>query len=238
MRSGAPLYDPWVTLAYVAAATERIRLGTSVYVLPLRHPIVSARAITTLDVLSGGRVEVGIGMGWLREEFEAVGESFDRRGRRADEIVEILRRLWTEREIEHHGEFYDFAPLRFEPKPVQDPHPPIVVGGESAAALRRAARLGDGWISSGNQTLDELGSSIEALRTLRSEMGRTEHRFEATAFNRLPIDAQHFDQHRALGVDRLVVMPTLPTSSPQGRLSLEDALRFVDDCGKVITASD
>ena len=140
-----PVFDVFAYLGYLAGRTSRIRLGTHVYNMALRHPFTAARAIQTVDVVSGGRLEVGIGAGWLEAEWIAAGLDFARRGARLDEALDVCRRLWTEETIEHHGDFFDFGPVMFEPKPVQKPHPPMIIGGESPAALRRAARH-DGWI--------------------------------------------------------------------------------------------
>jgi len=141
-----PVFDVFAYLSYLAGRTEHVKLATHVYLLGLRHPFIAARAITTLDIVSGGRAIVGIGAGWLGTEWDAVGLDFASRGRRVDEAADVCRRLWTDEVIEQHGEFYDFGPVMFEPKPVQKPHPPVIVGGESGAALRRAARLGNGWV--------------------------------------------------------------------------------------------
>jgi probable F420-dependent oxidoreductase len=172
-----PLYDAFAMLSYFAAKTERIRLGTNVYLLGLRHPFVAARSIQTLDILSEGRVEVGIGAGWLRSEWTAAGLDPATRGKRLDEALEVCRRLWTEEVIEHHGEFFDFEPVMFEPKPVQKPHPPIHVGGESEAALRRAARAGDGWLGLGH-TIESVAAPIARLEELRREYGTAQKPFE------------------------------------------------------------
>lgn len=124
-----PVFDAFTYLGFLAGRTERIRFSTHVYNIGLRHPFVSARAVATLDIVSGGRAEFGIGASWLRAEWDAVGLDFDSRGRRVDEAIEVCRRLWTEPVVEYHGEFFDFGPVMFEPKPVQQPHPPIIVGG-------------------------------------------------------------------------------------------------------------
>src|SRR5690606_37457413 len=139
INPATPLLDPLLVLMQVAARTTRIRLGTNVYILPLRHPIAVARMVTTLDVLSGGRVSFGVGLGWLAEEFAAVGIDFATRAGRTREAVQALRALWTEEAPSFAGRYVRFDPVRFEPKPVQRPHPPILFGGESEAALRRAA---------------------------------------------------------------------------------------------------
>jgi probable F420-dependent oxidoreductase len=167
-----PVHDVWVYLAQIAAATRTIRLGTSVYILPLRHPIVVARAAMSLDVFSGGRLDFGIGVGWLPEEFAILGLDFATRGARADEMIAIMRRLWTEPEIAHNGRFFSFPAIKFEPKPLQRPGPPLLVGGETPPALRRAARHGDGWIGMGSSP-ERAAEMVGRLRALRAEYGRT-----------------------------------------------------------------
>jgi probable F420-dependent oxidoreductase len=199
-----PVFDTFAWLAFLAARTRRVRLGTNVYLLGLRHPFTAARAVVTLDSVSNGRVEFGIGAGWLRQEFTAAGLDPATRGRRLDENLAVCRRLWTEDAISHRGEFYEFGPVRFEPKPVQKPHPRIHVGGESEAALRRAARC-DGWY--GLQTTPEgAAAAVRRLRALRREAGREAEGFEVTLGGELrePSDVERF---AAAGVDRLVVSP-------------------------------
>lgn len=172
-----PLYDAFSMLSYYAAKTEQIRLGSNVYLLALRHPFVAARSIQTLDILSNGRAEIGIGAGWLRSEWTAAGLDPATRGKRLDEALAVCKRLWTEDVIEHHGEFFDFDPVMFEPKPIQRPHPPIHVGGESEAALKRAARDGDGWLGLAH-TLESVATPIARLAELRREFGTEEKPFE------------------------------------------------------------
>jgi probable F420-dependent oxidoreductase len=137
-------YEPLVTLAYLAAVTRRVRLGVSVYVIPYRNPVVTAKLIATLDALSGGRVIFGAGVGWLREEFRALGADPRRRGRVTDEYLEVCRRLWRDAVPSFAGAHYRLPPVRTGPKPSQRPWPPIWIGGNSAAALTRAVALGDG----------------------------------------------------------------------------------------------
>lgn len=185
MNSRLPTFDPWVVLGAVASRTTSIALGTGVFILPLRHPIKVARSVVTLDRMSNGRVLLGIGVGWMRDEFDIVGEEFANRGRRTDEMIELMRRLWTDEIIEFHGDFYDIPPIHFEPKPVHGAAGiPFVVGGTSPGALARAGRLGDGWIHhrqirSGDpgelreRDFAELADHIAALRRHRDEAGRT-----------------------------------------------------------------
>ena len=228
---GSPLYDPWVTLSFVAASTERIRLGTHVYILPLRQPLVTARAVTTLDVLSGGRAILGAGVGWLAEEFYFVGESFRNRGKRTDEIIGLLRELWTEKVVQHAGPFYELGPLRFEPKPVQKPHPPIEIGGTSDAAVRRAARLGDGWLATGALELEELAARVREIEAVRREAGRAELPFEISMGNRLQLDPDSVQRYAEVGVTRLMLNPPIP---PDGKFTLTYLTDFLDRCGDEI----
>lgn len=167
-----PVFDPFVQLGFLAARTSRIRLATQVYNIGLRHPFVTARAVATLDVVSEGRVELGIGASWLAAEWQAAELDFRTRGRRVDEVIDICVALWTDPVVEHHGEFFDFAPVMFEPKPVQPGGPPLVIGGDSDAALRRAVRVGAGWIPM-NHSLEQLKPAVARLEQLGREAGRT-----------------------------------------------------------------
>ncbi|HEY2717754.1 MAG TPA: TIGR03619 family F420-dependent LLM class oxidoreductase [Solirubrobacterales bacterium] len=140
-----PFYDPLITLAYLAAATERVRLGTSVLVLPYRHPLLIARSAANIDQLSGGRLFLGVGVGWAREEFEALDVGFAGRGRRSDEHLEVMRRCWAEEKVSHQGEFSSFPAVATGPPPAQEGGIPIWIGGESEVAIRRAVERGDVW---------------------------------------------------------------------------------------------
>jgi len=168
-----PIYDAFAYLAYLAARTERVRLGTHVFNIGLRHPFTAARGAQTVDLLSNGRFEFGIGASWLEEEWVAAQLDFSTRGRRVDEAIEVCKRLWAEETVTHRGEFFSFEEVAFEPKPIQRPGPPILVGGESAAALRRAARLGDGWIGMAH-TFRTGAAQIGKLRTLLAASDRSD----------------------------------------------------------------
>ena len=172
MPPDAPIYDAFAYLGFLAGRTERVRLGTHVYNIGLRHPFTAARGAQTLDLLSNGRFEFGIGASWLEEEWVATQLDFATRGRKVDEAMEICKLLFTEETISYHGEFFSFDEVVFEPKPQQKPWPPILVGGESKAALRRAARLGDGWIGMAH-TIESAGAQIATLRALLAEYGRS-----------------------------------------------------------------
>lgn len=200
-----PVFDAFTYLGYLAGATDRIRLATHVYNIGLRHPFVTARAVQTLDLVSGGRAIFGVGASWLEEEWVAAQLDFATRGRRVDECIAVCKRLWTEREVAHHGEFFSFDTVLFEPKPVQKPWPPILVGGESAAALRRAATAGDGWVGI-THTFESAKAQIERLRALLAERERTLDGFEIALGGPVesPSDAERWAE---LGVTRLIVAP-------------------------------
>jgi probable F420-dependent oxidoreductase len=219
-----PVFDVFAYLAFLAGRTRRIRLATHVYNLALRHPFVAARAVQTLDVVSGGRAEIGIGAGWLEDEWRAAGLDFATRGARLDEALDVCKRLWSEEVVEHHGTHFDFAPVMFEPKPAQKPWPPIHVGGESAPALRRAARAGDGWVGMGH-TPESVSAPVSRLRALRDEYGRAHARFEVSVGGAVegPDDVERW---QASGVDRLVVAPWA-----RSREAIEGMRRFAERVG-------
>jgi probable F420-dependent oxidoreductase len=175
---GGDALDQLTLLAFAAGRTRSLRLVTSVMILPYRNPVLTAKMLATIDVLSRGRVTVGAGVGWLREEFEALGSpDFDRRGSVSDEWIRIFKTLWTQSPASFEGQFYRFAPLKCEPLPVQKPHPPIWIGGHSKAALRRAARLGDGWHPVGGIAAvplrpPEMRVSLDELYRLTEQEGR------------------------------------------------------------------
>lgn len=216
-----PIFDACALLSFLAGHTERLRLGTFVYLLGLRHPFVSARAFATLDIVSGGRAEVGVGAGWLTTEWEAAGLDPHTRGRRLDEALAVCRRLWTEEVIDHDGEFFSFGPVMFEPKPVQRPHPPVVVGGESAAALRRAALAGDGWIGM-QHTPESAGERVVELSAVRERGPLAGRPFTITVMGEVA-DRSDVDRWEAAGVDRVIVVPWR-----RSRDAIEGMRRFAD----------
>ncbi|WIY01102.1 LLM class F420-dependent oxidoreductase [Amycolatopsis mongoliensis] len=168
---GRPYYAPLPILSAVAAVTTRVRLGTSVLVLPYHHPVLLAKELATLDVLSSGRLTAGVGVGVIREEFDALGAEYDTRGARTDEALRVLKALWTTPRPAFSGRFHRFAGLDFSPAPVQRPHPPIWIGGSGRAAMRRAATLGDGWHLFRRPT-QGIREAIRRVRDLAEAAGR------------------------------------------------------------------
>ncbi|MEZ0073066.1 TIGR03619 family F420-dependent LLM class oxidoreductase [Planotetraspora sp. GP83] len=162
--------DPVVTLSYLAGVTERIRLGVAVLNLPFFSPALLAKQLATLQIVSGGRLDAGLGLGWIPEEFTATGVAMERRGKRAEEYVELLRRLWTEDVVEHKGEFYEVPPVHQDPRP--ETPPPILLGGAATVALRRAGRISDGWISSSRADLSKIDEQIYIVKEAAREAGR------------------------------------------------------------------
>lgn len=217
-----PLFDVFAFLAFIAGKTRRIRLGTNVYLLGLRHPFIAARAVQTLDIVSGGRAEIGVGAGWLRSEWTAASLDPATRGRRLDEALTVCKRLWTEASVAHDGEFYQFESVKFEPKPLQKPHPPILVGGESTAALRRVARHGDGWYGIGH-TLESVRPVLQKLREIARSEGRDPDTLELVTATRVS-SSEELRQWEDLGVTRLVVNPW-----QRGREAVEGLTRFANE---------
>ena len=200
-----PVFDAFAYLAFMAGRTTRLRLGTHVYLLGLRDPFVAARAVQTLDIVSGGRVEFGIGAGWLESEWRAAGLDFHTRGKRLDEALLVCKRLWSEAEVEHRGEFFSFDAVAFEPKPIQRPWPPILVGGESEAALRRAARAGNGWLGL-THTPESIGKPLARIQALREEYETTDTLFQVTVGAEIQ-SADDWKRWQETGVHRLIVSP-------------------------------
>ena len=219
----SPIPDPLIWLSYVAAVTSRIRLATGIVILPQRHPAYLAKEVATLDQLSGGRTILGVGIGWLREEFEALGIPFEERAARTEEICAALRVLWSAGAQPFEGKFHRWAPVHSNPKPVQPGGPPIVVGGHTKGAARRAARVGDGWFPVRYDPVEFAGLVAE-LRGECARVGRDPARIEiTTGFPKTDLDAVR--KAEDLGVGRLVIGP--PAFDPEGvRRGLE---RFANE---------
>ncbi len=214
ISASTPAYDPWVQIATMAAQTSTLRFGTNVYNIGLRHPFSTARSLTTLDAVSGGRIEFGIGASWLSQEWQAMQLPFETRGRRVDETIQIIQRLFTDEVVDHDGEFFRFQPVGFLPKAVQTPWPPMHIGGDSPAAMRRAAELGDGWIPM-QQSLETLPGNLEHVQARRAEAGRTGP-FQVTLPGRVTSidDARRYEE---AGATRLLVSPFVnPREAAEG----------------------
>lgn len=210
-----PIPDPLIWLAYVAAAAPTVRLGTCILIVPQRNPLVLAKELATLDHLSGGRVELGIGVGWLEEEFDALGIPWARRGARNDEYVEAMRALWAGPHAEYHGEFVDFPPATSNPRPVNGDIP-ILVGGDTPAAIRRAVRLADGYFP-GTTDPAQLASLIEDLgkEAAAADRDPAEIAIHAIFGPQMADPAAGVAQMAAVGVDRVMV-PAFFFAGPDG----------------------
>jgi len=199
-----PIPDPILPLAYAAALTSKIRLGTGVVILPQRHPVYVAKEMATLDVLSRGRAILGVGVGWLKEEFDTVGVPFEERGKRTDESIKALRSLWADEPSEFAGKFYKWGAVESQPKPVQRPGVPIVIGGHSEPAARRAARLGDGFFPAITDVA-KLSSLFKVMRAECERVGRKASEIELTAGGAFDLDGVRRLQD--LGVSRIGIAP-------------------------------
>lgn len=201
----AMIPDPLIWLAYVAAAAPTLRLGTCILILPERNPIVLAKELATLDHLTGGRVELGIGVGWMREEFEVLGVPWERRGARTDEYVAAMKALWAGPRAEFHGEFVDFAPVTCSPRPLQKSIP-IMVGGDSPAAIRRAARYGDSYFP-GTTEPEQLQSRVVDLRSAAVAQKRDPDSIEINAIfgQQIADPVAGVEQFEKFGVDRAMI---------------------------------
>jgi probable F420-dependent oxidoreductase len=218
-RADSRFVEPWVALAHLAAVTTTVRLGTCVAVIPLHSPFTLAREIATADVLSGGRISVGVGVGGIRAEYTAVREEYGNRGARMDEMIQVLDALFDDERPEFHGRFYDFPPSGFEPKPVQRPRPPLLVGGASEAAFRRAVAVGDGWFG-GSPAPDAAAATISDLQRRRAELGHPPLEITLLTGWGQGYDGELASRYEAAGVDRLVVTPW--SSSRRAREGIEE----------------
>ncbi|HEY1968087.1 MAG TPA: LLM class F420-dependent oxidoreductase [Pseudonocardia sp.] len=207
---GTGFLEPFTALAFLAAVTADIRLGTAIAILPQRQPLYTAKEVAGLDWLSGGRVDLGVGLGWSREELEACGVSWARRGARCDEYLALLRTLWTHERPSFVGQFYQLPACRFDPKPKQ-PRVPIHIGGESEAAMRRVARFGDGWLGLGLDP-DGTAARLERLDIALRAAGRTRAEVSVRVSPHQaytpPPTPEEFARFADLGVDELIVWCT------------------------------
>lgn len=218
--------DPWVMIGAIALATSRLRFVTTVYLPAMRDPFSAAKAIGTAAVLAQGRLELGIGVGWCREEFELLGQAFERRGRRTDEMLELMKALWAPGWTEFDGEFYQVPRLEMEPTP---PPIPIYVGGLSDIALRRAARH-DGWIGD-LITTDKALERVERLRELRAENGTGMDGFEIITPLTDAFTPEHYQRAESGGITGIITMPWMFYTGPDATLQqkIDGMARFRTD---------
>ena len=198
--------DIFTSLAYLAAHTSRIRLGSAICVLPQRNPVYTAKEAGNVDWLSNGRLLFGVGLGWMAEEFKVVGAQFEQRGARTRSYIEVIKRLWCDRVSEYHDDFYDLPPCRFYPKPVQRPHPPIILAGNSKPNFRRVAEQGQGWFTIGANP-EQLVPQLKSLEAALAEAGRPREEISVYV---CPFDHEYdhgmIKQYHELGVDELVLL--------------------------------
>ena len=197
--------DPYIALARASGATTTIKLGTGITLVPERNPLMLAKEIATLDRVSGGRFMFGIGAGWNREETEIFGGDFDHRWTQTREAVDVMKELWTKDEAEFHGTYYDFPPVKSNPKPIQDPHPPVILGGLARRVLHRVATWGDGWLPN-RITPSEVEASRKRLDELAEARGRDPKSLSISVYGQAP-DRQLVQDFLNAGADRVVVRP-------------------------------
>lgn len=216
--------DPLALLAHLAAVTSRVRLGIGIYMMALRDPVLLGRTIATVDVLSGGRLDLAVGLGWTEDEYRFTNNDWKTRGKRMNEIIRALRVLFEDERPEFHGEFFDFPPIGFEPKPAQS-RLPIHIGGGGPPAVRRAATLGDGWYGS--------PANIPEVREGLAKAGREHDPFEfSTITLQGPVSSDELEHMAALGVHRVVVTPWPGTRVGEvGREGLGALEQYAHDIG-------
>ena len=208
----SPIADPLLALAYAAALTDKLRLATGIVILPQRHPVYVAKEVATLDVLSRGRAILGVGIGWLEEEFEMIGVPFHERVARSEESVRAIRSLWSEAPESFAGDFFRWNPVESNPKPIQKPGVPIVIGGHVEGAARRAARIGDGFFPA-RGGFKKLPGLLQAMRDECGKIGRDPAEIEVTTGeNKLDLDVVR--RYEEIGVSRLIMPP--PAFDPEG----------------------
>lgn len=222
LYENTPLTDLLVTFGHLAALTERIHFATGVYILPLRDPVATARAAATVQLLSRGRFGFGVGAGWMREEFDIVNVPFETRGRRFDEMIDVMKALWTGEVVDHHGEFWNFERVQLWPRP--EPAIPLIFGGTSAPALRRTARHGDGWFSPTNYTLRELLESRDTIERMRADAGTGSRPFTYHVRVEGAHDAANVAQYQREGFDHLVLATSREWRRRDREFTLEDKL--------------
>jgi probable F420-dependent oxidoreductase len=220
--TNAPIADPFLTLCTLASVTEKIRLGTAICLVPEHNPLVLAKVIATLDCLSNGRFTLGVGVGWLEEEFRALGIPWERRAQRTREYIEAMRCLWRDPLSNYRGEFVSFENVRSFPKPVRGAALPVFFGGESGPALRRVVEYGDGWIGF-NLTPDEAASKIQRIEELLRANGRKRSDVELAVSNSgKPITPDDLKRYQDANVDEFVITGLRAPHTPEEAHSVLD----------------
>ena len=222
----APWPDPWVLIGAMAARTKRIHFTTNVYIAPLRDLFTVAKAVSTAACIAPGRVSLGMGMGWMREEFAQTGQDFDSRGKRANEMIPVLKKLWSGDWVEHHGTHYDFDAVRIAPVP--DEPIPIYIGGHSPAAIKRATELADGWIGV-DYKVDEAEELVRTIRRKLQSLGRDGKPFEMILALWTHLDRDLCNRFADLGVTGLMVAPWMFTKDRTVQGRVDAVKRFADD---------
>ncbi len=211
--------DPYIALARASGATSTIKLGTGITLVPERNPLLLAKEIASLDLFSGGRFMFGIGTGWLREETEIMGGDFEHRWTQTREAIEVMKELWTKDEAEYHGQYYDFPPIKSFPKPAQDPHPPIIIGGMARNVLRRVVAHADGWLPN-RITPAEVEESRARIDAMASEIGRDPSSITISVYGQAP-DRDVVQSYLNAGADRVVVRPEYVANEYEMGVQLE-----------------
>jgi probable F420-dependent oxidoreductase len=230
------MVDTIATLAFAAAVTERIKLGSGIILLAQRNPVVLAKELSGIDVLSDGRLIFGIGVGYVKQEFEVIGIPFEERGARVSEHIEAIRTLWTSDVPRFDGEFTQISGVQSHPRPIQQPHPPIVIGGMSPPAFRRAVSQGNGWYGF-FQDLDATAASIVGLKDAAKRVERPESlgELEISITPIGPVDLDTMKRYEDLGVSRLILLPGRSEEAASGGASaLEAALQYVSETSEAL----
>ncbi len=232
-----PMLDTIVSLTWIAAHTKRLRIASGIIVLPQRNPLLLAKELASVDVVSGGRLIIGVGAGWLEPEFNALGVPMQGRGEKMDDILRAMRALWTMEKPEHHGPTASFGNVAAYPRPIQRPMPPVVIGGESPPALRRAVTMGNGWYGFG-LTVEQTKQHVEDLRRAAAEHGRPAELgdLEVTVTPVGGFDRRSVEAYAAAGVHRLVVLPGHEASHAERHnpVPLDDILRNIGTVSEIV----
>ena len=221
----SPWPDPWILIGAMATHTSRMRFTTNVYVAPLRDLFTVAKNVSTAASLSGGRVALGIGAGWMREEFEQTGQDFDSRGKRLNEMIPALRKIWTGDWAEFHGDYYDFGPLKMSPVPSEPI--PIIVGGHSSAAFRRAAVHGDGWMGV-HYDVETAEQHIGSLKKALADAGRDADGFEIIIALNTRLDADNVKRMEDLGATGMLTAPAMRIKEGSTQAKVDAINRYAE----------